>query len=337
MMALESVSYSGYTMAWGLGTGGNNTNNSNQITGYYGSPQGIAIEGEDDYNCYDLAKLPNITQAGLTQVKDACYFEDQYYRDVNASDNNYFVSFGRSSYFGDLGWKPVENRIYVDRLSNPDGTTGSIVLNVGDVLPAGYINTMAIIEHRNKILDNYSDEPAREFIRPYSDTYTTELESLRSLGSKADGLAIGGRDPKIANTAGSHLYYLAASVAFAYQPNAAGLLDKFKAHNWFLPASGELIRMCYYAYQSYKDGAAAAEPTNSSYDSSHTDPANAFYTAIKDGKLKMNNLHGTTPVTLWSSTETSGEKNAISIASNNGSWNQLSKSSSASVRPICRF
>ena len=32
MMALESVSYSGYTMPWGLGTGGNNnTNGSGQI------------------------------------------------------------------------------------------------------------------------------------------------------------------------------------------------------------------------------------------------------------------------------------------------------------------
>jgi hypothetical protein len=163
------------------------------------------------------------------------------------------------------------------------------------------------------------------------------LETLRSLGSKADTLEIGGRDPKIGATAGSHLYYQAASTAFAYQPNASGLLDKFKAHNWFLPSSGELLRMCYYAYQSYKDGAATATPTNSSYDGSNGDPANAFYTAIKDGKLKMANLHGTTPVTLWSSTETSGEKNAITVSSNNGNCSQTSKSAGATVRPICRF
>ena len=338
MMALESVSYNGYTMPWGLGTGGNNTNSSNQITGYYGSPQGITIDGDDTYNCYDIdnSKLPNITQYGFTTVKDANYFEDQYFRDPNATDNGYFASFGRSSYFGDLGWKPVESRIYIDRLTGGDGKS-SIVLNVGDILPSGYINTMAIIEHRNKILDNYSNDADREFIRPYSDDYNTELETLRSLGSKADTLEIGGRDPKIGATAGSHLYYQAASTAFAYQPNASGLLDKFKAHNWFLPSSGELLRMCYYAYQSYKDGAATATPTNSSYDGSNGDPANAFYTAIKDGKLKMANLHGTTPVTLWSSTETSGEKNAITVTSNNGNCSQTSKSAGATVRPICRF
>lgn len=339
MMALESISYNKYTMPWGLGTGGNNTGSSNQITGYYGSPQGIIIEGDETYNCYDLAKLPNVTQVGLTPVANANYFHDEYFRDINATDNNHFASFGRSSYFGDLGWKPAEQRIYIDRLTNSDGTTGSIVVNVGDILPAGYINTLAIIEHRNKVLDSYSNESEREFIRPYKDDYTTELESLRSLGTKADTLPIGGRDPKIASTGGSHLYYPAASVAFAYQPNAAGLIDKFKAHNWFLPASGELLRMCYYAYQSYNPATntALAEPFNSIYDSSHIDPANAFYTAIKDGKLKMTNLHETSSVALWSSTETSGEKNAITINSENGLWNQLSKSSAAAVRPICRF
>ena len=51
----------------------------------------------------------------------------------------------------------------------PNGTTGSIVVNAGDILPAGYINTLTIIEHRNKLLDSYSDEEAREFIRPYYD------------------------------------------------------------------------------------------------------------------------------------------------------------------------
>lgn len=338
MMALESVQcHLGYSMPWGLGTGGENKNNG-VVSGYYGSPQGLVIDGDENYDCYNIPNLPNITQAGLTTVKDANYFEDQYFRDVNASDNNYFASFGRSSYFGDLGWKPATNRIYIDRLTNSDGTSSSIVVNAGDVLPAGYLNTLTIIEHRNKILDNYSDEDAREFIRPYSDNYTTELESINELGTKADGLAIGGRDPQIANTLGSHLYYLASSVAFAYQPNAAGLDNKFKAHNWFLPASGELFRMCYYVYQSYKDGAAQAEPVNSSFDSSHTDPANAFYTAIKDGKLKMSNLYGTSESTIWSSTEgQSTNAVRISMKPDMCTFNITSKSSSSWVRPVCRF
>ena len=55
----------------------------------------------------------------------------------------------------------------------------------------------------------------------------------------------------------------------------------------------------------------------------YNEPANAFYTAIKDGKLKMSNFYTNTSGTLmWSATETSGEKNAISINSRSGSWEQ---------------
>lgn len=338
MTALETVQYSSKTVAWGLGTGGNNKS-GDQITGYWGSPQGLMIEGDETYDCYDIdnEKLPNITQMGLTAVTGACYFEDQYFRDNNASDNNYFASFSYSTAFGNLGWRPAGARIYIDRLTNADGTSGSIVINKGDVHPTGYLNTMAIIEHRNKVLDNYSDADVGEFIRPYSDAYTTELESLIALTAKANTLSIGGRDPQIGTTYGSDLYYPAASACFAYQPRAAGLIDKFKSHNWFLPSSGELMRICYYAYQSYKDGAAQAEPVNSTFDSTHTDPANAFYTAIKDGKMLMGDL---AKRTLWSSTEgSSSSKNSIVINAETGVSGSigLTKQNSNYIRPVCRF
>ena len=346
MMALDSVQVSSYSMPWGLGTGGNNVNGTT-ITGYYGSPQAIMLSYDETYSCYNLKNLTDLTVAGVTQTSGANYFSDSYFRDINATDNSYFKSFKdggdigwAASYFGDLGWKRAENRIYIDNLIDANNNSTSIVVNVGDVLPTGLYNTLAIIEHRNKILDNYSNDADMEFIRPYKDEYSSELESLRTLSNKADGLEISNRLPSVDNTYGSHLYYPAASVAFAYSPNASGLLDKFKIHNWFLPSSGELLRMCYYAYQSYKDGVAQETPVNSMYDESYDEPANAFYNAIKEGKLKMNNFYSgnaESGTTMWSSTETTGEKYAISISSNNGSWQQLSKSSSGSVRPICRF
>lgn len=341
MTALENVKLSSNTnMPWGLGGGGTNQSN-NEVTGYWGSPQGLMIEGDESYDCYDInnEKSPNITNLGMTSVADACYFEDQYFRDVNASDNNYFASFNHSTCFGNLGWRPAPARLYIDRLTNPDGTSGSIVINKGDLQPTGYLNTIAIIEHRNKVLDSYSDEAEGEFIRPYSDTYTTELENLSSFVSKANSLEIGGRDPKIGNTYGGDLYYQAASAAFAYQPRAAGLIDKFKAHNWFLPSSGELLRICYYVYQSYKSGEGAqAEPVNSSYDSTHSDPANAFYVAIKEGKLLVGDIAGTK--TTWSSTEASGtSKLSIAINSATGISGSvgLSKQNNNGVRPVCKF
>jgi hypothetical protein len=344
MMALESLQYSSTTVVWGLGNGGSNSDGS-----YFGSPQGVAIESDPSYNCYDISNLPNVNITGASiDTNENTYFTDAVYRDINAADNGYFKTFDRSTYFGDIGWKPASKRIYIDRLQMPNGTTGSIVVNAGDILPAGYINTLTIIEHRNKLLDSYSDEEAREFIRPYYDDYTSEIQSLRDLGNTADYLDVGGRisaNSPNGKTNGSHLYYPAASIAFAYKPNASGLLDKFKEHNWFLPASGELIRMCYYAYQSYlQDENRVAKPqespVNSVFGSAYNEPANAFYQSIKDGKLKMANLYTGNPTSgtsVWSSTETTGEKNAIYITSNDGKPSSVSKASAYCVRPICRF
>ena len=344
MMALESLQYTSTTVVWGLGNGGSNADGS-----YFGSPQGVAIESDPSYNCYDISSLANINITGASiDANENTYFTDAAYRDVNASDNGYFKSFDPSTYFGEIGWTKAKKRIYIDKLSTPDGPTGSIVVNVGDILPVGWINTLSIIEHRNKLLDSYSNMEEQEFIRPYYDDYTTEIQSLRDLGGIADYADVGGRisaNTPNGKTNGSHLYYPAASIAFAYKPTASGLLDKFKEHNWFLPASGELIRMCYYAYQSYlqdenKVGKPQKSPVNSMFGSAYNEPANAFYQAIADGKLKMANFYTGNPksgTSVWSSTETTGEKNAIFITSNDGSPSSISKASAYCVRPICRF
>ena len=43
------------------------------------------------------------------------------------------------------------------------------------------------------------------------------------------------------------MYYPAFSQAYAYQPTQKeGLKDEFKAHNWFLPTMGEIMRFGYY-------------------------------------------------------------------------------------------
>lgn len=344
MMALESLQYTSTTVVWGLGNGGSNSDGS-----YFGSPQGVAISRDPLYNCYDISSLANINITGASiDTNENTYFTDAVYRDVNASDNGYFKSFDPSTYFGEIGWTKAKKRIYIDKLQTPDGSLGSIVVNVGDILPVGWINTLSIIEHRNKLLDSYYNEETQEFIRPYSDDYTTEMQSLRDLGGIADYADVGGRisaNTPNGKTHGSHLYYPAASIAFAYKPNASGLLDKFKEHNWFLPASGELIRMCYYAYQSYlqdenKVAKPQKTPVNSVFGSAYNEPANAFYQAIADGWLKMTNFYTGNPksgTSVWSSTETTGEKNAIFITSNDGNPSSVSKSSAYYVRPICRF
>jgi hypothetical protein len=54
----------------------------------------------------------------------------------------------------------------------------------------------------------------------------------------------------------------------------------------------------------------------------------------------MANLYTGNPTSgtsVWSSTETTGEKNAIYITSNDGKPSSVSKASAYCVRPICRF
>lgn len=338
MMALESQPT---TICWGLGDGGNNTGNSGQVTGYYGSPIGINLGEGVDYNCYDLSTLINYSISGPAEgAQDAIYFTDDIYRDAGAENNGYFKNYSKATYYGDLGWKDAESTIRVDQLKKEDGTSYTLTINSKSRVPSGYYNTLAIIAHRNSVLDAYADVDNDLFVRPYTTNDYNELEILSRLMDKADFAEIEGRLPSIGRTNGSHLYYPAASTCFAYEPIASNLNDKFKKYNWFLPASGDVVRMLYYAYQSYKDGVAQEEPVDSMYDSSYNEPANAFYNAIKLGKLNMTNLYGghkNGSYQMSSSTEGASGTNYITINSGTGKWNPTSKSNNAYVRPICQF
>ena len=75
----------------------------------------------------------------------------------------------------------------------------------------------------------------------------TELENLVSLiATLRNYMATEYQDANSAKW--SQIYYPAASAAYAYEPTVVGfeLADKFKAHNWFLPANGLLMRFCWY-------------------------------------------------------------------------------------------
>lgn len=340
MVALESVTMSSTLIEWGLGDGGNNTNGS-QITGYYGSPTGVNLGEGNSYNCYDLATLLNYSTSGPAEGNaDTIYYDDATYRDAGADKNGYFKNYSKASYFGDLGWKDAENTIKVDQLKNADGTTTSITINANTRVPSGYYNTLAIIQHRNKVLDAYADRENNLFVRPYVTNDYNELEMLSRLMERADTADVEGRLSSIGKTFGSHLYYPAASACFAYEPNASNLDARFKKYNWFLPASGDLVRLLYYAYQSYKDGKAVDEPVDSIYGTSYSEPANAFANAIKLGTLKMNYLYGghkNSSYQMSSSTEGASGTNYITINSATGKWNPTSKGNGSYVRPICQF
>ena len=93
------------------------------------------------------------------------------------------------------------------------------------------------------------------------------------------------------------LYYPAASVCYAYEPtvNAGEVLnDKFKAHNWFLPTCGQLLRMYYYY--------ASAFHTNDKLGDDYNTGETIFAHAYRLSGGKFSNF---TASRYWSSTEVS--------------------------------
>jgi hypothetical protein len=299
--------------------------------------------GNTNYNCYSLNTLTPFNQGGPTEGDtDTIYFTDDIYRDGTNKDGGYFKEYRKSTLYGDIGWKTVENEIKVDGLKDKDGNTMILSLNSGDRVPSGYYNTLAIMQHRNKVLDAYRDSDNGLFVRPYTSEDYSEIEILERLMQKADLADIEDRDSKggTRKTFGSHLYYPAASACFSYQPDVANLNDKFKKYNWFLPAAGDLVRLCYYAYQSYKDGKPTDAPVNSKYGKSYNEPANAFSNAISLGVLKMNYLYGGTlnsSHTMSCSNQGSNGRQTFFINSATGKWTGTSKGNGNYVRPICQF
>jgi hypothetical protein len=334
MVALDNISLNSSSMEWGLGNGGTYESGT-----HWGSAQQVFIESDPSYDCYDIAGMSNLKEMGPPEIQGAIYYEDQYYRDANASANDYFKTYQRSECFGDIGWKTSDKEIYIDDVTMPDGTKGYITVDVGDRVPTGYYNTLSIIEHRNKILNEYYSIDDNSFRRPEELRYgnvveRSELADLKELCSSASKLSHAERtNGGNVTTNGHHLYFPAASACFAYEPNASGLLDKFKVHNWFLPSSGELVRICYYMYQSYKDGKPQESPVNSNFGSSYNNPANAFYIPLRDKKLMTTNFVGST---VMSSTEGVRTQNMV-VGTSTGKCTSNSKGSSYNVRPICRF
>lgn len=167
----------------------------------------------------------------------------------------------------------------------------------------GYANTLHLIEHRNTILNNgiilipentsigQTADILGPLAQPSAGPGYTEMESLASLMGELRTYM--GEHFGETNTAKwSQIFYPAASAAYAYEPSVPStvqLADRFKAHNWFLPAVGLLKRLAWY----WKQGT--------------TSNMNIFKAALAGGFFTN---FASTSADFWSSSE----------GINNGSW-----------------
>ena len=259
---------------WGLY---NNSNNG--VTG-------VTVDGTTP--AYDTP-LPNIGSNGTSPARDT----NTNYWD---SANDEFKPLSNGSAAGQLIFQPS-----VDTLI--DGLIENVQFEAGNKYPAGYHNTLLIMQWRNRIL-TYAEKDI-----PAANENETETQCLTRLINAI--IAEAGNKNNY-----RQYYYPAASYCYAYQPTIKPyetLNDKFKAHKWFLPSGGELARMIFYWLRNDSTG-------NSKYD--------AFKAAKAASKISFSSS------SYWSSTEYSGT-HCWNVDGGDGAVNGNPKYNSGIVRAVC--
>ena len=191
---------------------------------------GVTLDDEPTYNVYDIVTITNFTGTGMS----TSYVTDENYRDETATgDADGFKVFAENTAAGDMRLVTL--------------TTEILGHLVGEKMPSGKLKTLQIIQHRNKILNDSGIN------LPIPSVTATETEFQNVTTCINNLVADNGNVSKY-----RQYYYPAASFCYAYEPTIlrAGevLNDKFKAHNWYLPSSGELCRMCWYKLKGYTVG-----------------------------------------------------------------------------------
>ena len=196
---------------------------------------GITLADNPSISVYDIAGLPNVTApTDLASLRSS------------STADGWTKYDGNSNQAGQLGW-----RVF---------TKNELGYKIGDSIPWGLYNNLHVLALRNEVLnDSNFNLPIPERVGELSETNV-----LASYMSEAVSLFGSGYDA---------LYYPAVSYCHAYEPTTKkGTLDKFKAHNWWLPSFGELMRIVYY-YRQYKTASTNTEDN----------PLNIFRGAIKAG------------------------------------------------------
>lgn len=294
MVALADIKgYNASTsIPWGLYSG----DNTNGITN-------ITFDGIT--NVYDISTITNFSSSGLAATQEdnlnsVWYIRDDNYRDPDTGDKYGFVTgLSENTGAGDIGLRDLTSSMF---------EVAGAGINEGEKAPTGLHHTLGIIAHRNQVLDAAGlSIPAAQFkdgVRTKS-----EMENLYELISKI--IENNGNAAKY-----QQYYWPAASYCYAYEPTVADgeeLAPKFKAHNWYLPAIGELVRQYWY----YRQGLAS--------------DLNIFANAINNAVMA-----NYTASNRWSSSE-SGQTFAWIVYFSSGYFNGSGKYYSYVVRAVCAF
>jgi hypothetical protein len=350
MHAVEFIKQSS-GISWGVGkyTIENGFSGDSVITSV--SPIGL------DSSMYDIPNLTSYNALGIDGSEDKVIFTSgsNY---INATTHKFNAI--RTGGVSELGFVNANEEIKVKPNINSNAIT---CVKKNEIVPYGLQNTLNIINIRNSYL---SGEISPEYsvvnagyvspdnAIPYSNGTTSEFDMLDININAVNNNTVVGESPVLSNgnvvsnsNANMDLYYPAASYCWAYQPNVSNLNDKFKEHNWFLPACGDVARIAFYSYCLYdnNDIDESLMPdyenynkfksintgkyailknisdviTSTEYKSGNNNPCKAF-------KLSYNTTLGRyTSSNIWSPNES------------NYSMYKSANTSSNKILPICRF
>lgn len=179
------------------------------------------------FSIFDISEILNVsinTQATIGNMYD--------------SITDTFKEYQIDTNIGNLGFFAVTSALY----SSLQEYLDDIGIKEASYIDKGQLETLQIIKHRDTILGDANI--SLEIPKKYKNQ--TEKERLDYL---INNLIMEQGDNNY-----KQYYYAAASYAYAYEPNVPELLEKFKAHHWFLPSSGMLCRVSYYVQRGYGNG-----------------------------------------------------------------------------------
>lgn len=214
--------------AWGLMP--KNTSQSDSWNESYAIP-GIQLSDNPSYSVYDIPSIDNIGSQTLND--NTWYIKDANMRDESdTGDADGFYQYATTHPAGDMHLVTL--------------TADFHGYKAGTKIPVGLLKTLRIIDHRDTILN----DSGVNLPLPSANATQTETENLKSLIDEIVSLYGANKY--------AQYYYPAASYCHAYEPTTLRegevLNPKFKAHNWYLPSQGELMRMYWYHSKGYEVG-----------------------------------------------------------------------------------
>lgn len=192
---------------------------------------GIQLSDNPQYSVYDVPSIDNIGSSG--SYDGTSYITDANIRDeTDTGDPDGFRVYPSTRAYGDMQLVTLTSDFHGYK--------------AGTRIPSGLLNTLRIIDHRDTILN----DSGVNLPLPSANATQSETENLSSL--------IGEIVSSYGASKYRQYYYPAASYCHAYEPTGLRegevLSDKFKAHNWYLPSSGELARIYWYHSKGYEVG-----------------------------------------------------------------------------------